>query len=224
MIDNSYKDLESEKQLSTVTELLKAQTKQYEQMQEHNHAVMKMRHDHKNFIIGLISELESGDADEAKNLLKEQLNLLAQPGEFDFNNIVSAVVKAKSDQALQYDISIDFQYSELHKIQIPSVDIAIILGNALDNAIEATQKTSKENNVIHTIVKVNRDLLVIIINNPVSKNVDVTNLISTKRNNGTKGFGIASIEEIAQKYDGEVIFKCENCIFETNIVMRNINE
>lgn len=221
LIDHSYKESEKEKQLSTVTELLQAQAKQYEQMQEHNNTVMKLRHDQKNFIIGLISELESGEIATAKNALKNQLDLLKKPDEFEFNNIVSAVLKTKSEYASKVDVQIDFQYSELHKIQASAVDIAIILGNALDNAIEATQATGKENRIIHTIVKVNHDLIVIIIKNPVAKDVDVTNLISTKRNDGSKGFGIASIKELVKKHDGEVIFKCQNMIFETNIVMRN---
>lgn len=224
LIDHSYKESEKEKQLSTVAELLQAQAKQYEQMQVHNNTVMKLRHDQKNFIIGLISELENGEMNTAKNALKNQLDLLKKPDEFEFNNIVSAVVKTKSDYASKFDIQIDFQYSELHKIQTSAVDIAIILGNALDNAIEATQSTSKANSIIHTVVKVNHDLIVIIIKNPVLKDVDVTNLISTKRNDGSKGFGIASIKELVKKHDGEVIFKCQNLVFETNIVMRNVNE
>ena len=224
LINNSYKESEKEKQLATVTELLQAQATQYEQMQEHNQEVMKIRHDQKNFIIGLISELENGSVDNTKHLLKNQLNILKRSDDFDFNNIVSAVVKTKSNHAGRYGITIDFQYSELHRLQISPVDIAIILGNALDNAIEATQKTSNADKIIHTLVKINRDLIVIIIRNPTEKPVDISNLISTKRNNGTQGFGIASIEELTKKHDGEVIFKCDNLLFETNIIMRNIKE
>lgn len=149
---------------------------------------------------------------------------MKRPDKFDFNDIVSTVVKTKADYAGQHGIEIDFQYSGLHKIQIPPVDIAIILGNALDNAIEAVQRITDGDRTIHAIVKTNNNLLVIVIKNPTPKAVDVTNLISTKRNNGTRGFGIASIEELTKKHGGEVIFKCEDLTFETNIIMRNINE
>ena len=94
-----------------LTELLNAQTKQYEQMQEHNQEVMKIRHDQKNFLIGIISELESGNVDATKKLLKEQLDTLKRPDKFDFNDIVSTVVKTKADYAGQHGIEIDFQYS-----------------------------------------------------------------------------------------------------------------
>ena len=222
LIDNSYKESEREKKLTIVTELLHAQGEQYEQMQQHNHRVMKMRHDQKNFILGLLSLLESGDTTSAEALLKRELDMLKKPDEYDFNNIVSAVVKAKSDHASSHGITIDFKYSELHKIQISAVDIAIILGNALDNAIESTQKTEGVDKTIRLIVKINQDLIVIIIKNPTKEPVNTANLISTKRNNGSRGFGIAGIEELTKKYDGEAIFRCENLIFETNIVMRNM--
>lgn len=221
LIDNSYKESEIEKKLTTVTELLHAQGEQYEQMQQHNHRVMKMRHDQKNFILGLLSLLESGDTASAEALLKRELDILKKPDEYDFSNIVSAVVKAKSDRASSHGIAIDFKYSELHKIQISAVDIAIILGNALDNAIESTQKTEGVDKTIRLIVKICQDLIVIIIKNPTKEPVNTANLISTKRNNGSRGFGIAGIEELTKKYDGEAIFRCEDLTFETNIVMRN---
>lgn len=222
LIDNSYKESEREKKLTAVTELLHAQSEQYEQMQQHNHRVMKMRHDQKNFILGLLSLLESGDAAAAEALLKRELDMLKKPDEYDFNNIVSAVVKTKSDWASSHGVAIDFKYSELHKIQISAVDIAIILGNALDNAIESTQKTEGVDKTIRLIVKINQDLIVIIIKNPTKEPVNTANLISTKRNNGSRGFGIAGIEELTKKYEGEVIFRYEDLTFETNIVMRNV--
>ena len=222
LIDNSYKESEREKKLTAVTELLHAQSEQYEQMQQHNHRVMKMRHDQKNFILGLLSLLESGDAAAAEALLKRELDMLKKPDEYDFNNIVSAVVKTKSDWASSHGVAIDFKYSELHKIQISAVDIAIILGNALDNAIESTQKTEGVDKTIRLIVKINQDLIVIIIKNPTKEPVNTANLISTKRNNGSRGFGIVGIEELTKKYEGEVIFRYEDHAFETNIVMRNV--
>ena len=224
LIDNSYKESEKEKQVIVLTELLQAQTKQYELMQAHNREVMKIRHDHKNFLIGIISELEGGNIEFAKGLLEGQLDVLKRPDRFDFNDIVSAVVKTKSDHANRVGVEIDFEYSGLHKIQISSVDLAIILGSALDNAIEAAQNVTDREKRVRTVVKVNHDLLVIVIKNPTEKQICVSRPISTKRNNGAFGFGIVGIEELAKKYGGEAIFRCDDLTFETNIILRNVNE
>ena len=224
LIDNSYKEATKQARIQTVTELLQTQAKHYRQLNEHNHTVMKLRHDQKNFIIGLLSQLEGGDTEGAKLQLREQLDALKKPDEVDFSNIISAIVKTKSDSAAKQGVTIDFQYSELHHIKPSLVDIAIILGNALDNAIEATLKATAQSRVIHTIVKVNRDFIVIIIKNPTEKHVNTNSLVSTKRDGGIHGFGIASIEELTRKHGGEVLFKSEGLTFETNIILKNRNE
>ncbi|MGM9642037.1 MAG: GHKL domain-containing protein [Eubacteriales bacterium] len=66
--------------------------------------------------------------------------------------------------------------------------------------------------------------IVIIIKNNVVANVDINNLHTTKRERGKHGFGIASIKQLVEKYEGDVAFTCENLIFETRIMLRNCND
>ena len=225
LIDRSYKDAEKDKQLTTVTELLAAQSAQYEQLQTHNQEILKIRHDHKNFILGLLTELNNQNIDGIKSTLLSEYEFLSQPNELDTkHSVISTVVKMKYYYAQSRGITIDFEYHELHKINISSIDIAIILGNALDNAIEATERVENRYKFIQIIAKVNHNVIVMIIKNPVIENIDPNHLISTKRGDGSFGYGVESMRHLAQKHDGEIIFTCEGKIFETNIIIRNVNE
>ena len=222
IIDNTYKNEEKEKQIATAQELIRAQAEQYNQLQEHNKTVLKIRHDQKNFMIGLISELKNNNVEIALDALQKELNLLTNQSERNHgNNVISAVINAKSQIAQKDNIKINLAYNEIGKVIISSIDVAIILGNALDNAIESTRKIEADIKMIDVMIKVNNDLIVIAIKNPVSNAVDTNNLISTKRDNGTYGFGIASMKEIATKYGGDVLLSCEHSQFNTRIVLRN---
>lgn len=225
LIDRSYKEAEKDKQLTLVTGLLTAQVAQYEQLQTHNQEILKIRHDHKNFILGLVTELDNQNYDGIRTTLLSEYECLSQPSELDTkHSVIATVVKMKSAYAKTLGITIDFEYHELHKINISAIDIAIILGNALDNAIEAVERVEDTDKHINILAKVNHNVIVIIIKNPVAETVNPERMISTKRGDGSFGYGVESMKRLAKKHDGEIIFTCENRVFETNIVIRNPNE
>lgn len=225
LIDRSYKDAEKDKQITLITGLLTVQSEQYEQLQTHNQEILRIRHDHKNFILGLLTELHNQNFDGIRRTLLAEYEGLSQPSELESNqSVISTVVKMKSAYAQLRGITIDFEYHELYRISISAIDIAIILGNALDNAIEATEKTGDTDRHIRVIAKVNHNVIVIVIKNPVADAVDPNHLVSTKRGNGSSGYGVESMKHLASKHGGEIIFTCEDKIFETNIVIRNSDE
>jgi len=98
-----------------------------------------------------------------------------------------------------------------------------VLGNAVDNAMEAVDKVfSLERRRIYVSAKIKNNLLVIVLKNPVSVPVDVHNLNTTKANPFMHGYGVIGMKSIVQKYAGEITFTCENLVFETYILLRNI--
>lgn len=225
LIDRSYKDAEKDKQLTLVTGLLTAQAAQYEQLQTHNQEILKIRHDHKNFILGLLTELDNQNYDGIRTTLLSEYECLSQPSELETkHSVIATVVKMKSAYAKTLGITINFEYHELHKINISAIDIAIILGNALDNAIEAAERVEDTAKHINILAKVNHNVIVMVIKNPVAETVNPERMISTKRGDGSFGYGVESMKRLAKKHDGEIIFACENRVFETNIVIRNPNE
>ena len=225
LIDRSYRDAEKDKQLAIVSGLLAVQSEQYEQLQTHNQEILKIRHDHKNFILGLLAELDDQNYTGIRDTLLSEYEFLSQPSELATkHSVIATVVKMKSDYAKSLGITIDFEYHELHKINISAIDIAIILGNALDNAIEATEQVEDDNKHIRILAKVNHNVIVMVIKNPVAETVDPNRLVSKKRGDESFGYGVESMKRLAAKHGGEIIFACEDKVFETNIIIRNADE
>lgn len=225
IVDTTYQNAEKEQQLFIVKELLNAQTNQYEQMQAQSQQILKTKHDYKNFLLGLISELENENYSASIDFLKDEYRKLTLYGEFScMNNIVLAVIKMKTQVAENRGITIQTNYRELDKIKISLIDVAIILGNALDNAIEATEKTNNLKKEIDVTINIKNDLVIITIRNPVENDVNTDHLVSSKRNDGSFGYGISSMRSIATKYHGEVLLLCKDKAFQTTIYLRNSND
>lgn len=221
LIDHIYRDAEKDKQLSMARELVHSQQEQYQQLLTHNETVLKIRHDQKNFVIGLLSELDGDRLDNVRTALRDEYELLTAPGEHG-NNIVDAVVSAKREAMTKDGIALDTGYQSVQSIAVSPIDLAILLGNALDNAIEAIRRLPEgTERIIRLNVKVHNDQLLISIKNPVAEAVDVNNPVSSKRGDGNMGFGILSMKSIAAKYGGQVILNCADGIFETHILMKN---
>ena len=222
IIDTMYKSLDKDKKLTASQELIQSQTHQYQQLLDHNKNVLKIQHDHKNFLIGMISELERGNIEGVLSTLKEAQETVTYTNKIAENsNIITTVIKAKASVSEQSSISIDVEYGDMKSINISSIDLAIIFGNALDNSIEALQRICIPQKIIHIFIQITNDLIIMSIKNPVSENIDTNKIVSSKRKNGVSGIGLLSMKQLASKYGGEVILTCENLIFETYIVLRN---
>ncbi len=222
-IDDIYEAITNKEKLNLAQNLIKQQEKQYAELYSNSQEVRKLRHNHKNFLIGVLNEIEKGNFDNIKNTLNSELNILntapvteAQTGNATFDSLLNYKVA----QAHQYGIKFEFEFQKMSKVNFSDIELAVLIGNAIDNAIEATAKVENINDrVIEFIAKVNNSQLVINIINPTDKEIDVFNLSTDKKDALNHGFGVLTMMQIAQKYDGDVIFNCENQKFETIIYL-----
>ena len=223
-IDSLYKNAVNESRMGAALELIEAQRDQYQTMLEHNRDIMKIEHDNKNFCIGLISDLKEGRVDSAIDKLTEAHNISAEKQALS-GDVISSIVSIKRKIALEKNVDIIYNHSHKGELFVQATDLAIVLGNALDNAIEACCKVeSQEKKTVELFVTFKNGSIVMVIKNPVSSKVDVSALTSNKNNAKYHGYGIISMKQIAEKYNGEVVFSCENDLFTTSIILKNIAE
>ena len=88
------------------------------------------------------------------------------------------------------------------------MDLYVMLGNALDNAIEAVRKIKEEEKrVISMRVYAKEDLIILQIENTCLEETSVPedgNLSTTKSDKNYHGYGIGSIRKIVEKYNGSL--------------------
>ncbi len=91
--------------------------------------------------------------------------------------------------------------------QISEVDMCSILGNALDNAIEAQLKLPVNDRIIGISIQSDEDVLDIVIKNAIAESVlQHQGLEYTSKKSSRHGYGIKIIKETVQQLDGTLDF------------------
>uniref|UniRef100_UPI0020404553 ATP-binding protein n=1 Tax=Mediterraneibacter agrestimuris TaxID=2941333 RepID=UPI0020404553 len=110
--------------------------------------------------------------------------------------------------------------------QLPfsNVDISILLGNSIDNAIEAAGKVKKGKNVKIYMVY-DKNILLITITNPFVGTLikDSQGVIkTTKKDKDNHGFGLESIRRVVEKYHGSVVIEDTDNQFVLKVMLVNL--
>ena len=105
------------------------------------------------------------------------------------------------------------------KLKINYGDVGILLGNLLDNAIEACEKTKES--FIDLKIKYVKNTIFISISN--SKNSEKVNIESTsKEDKENHGYGIYNIRNIVRQYGGFIEFHDRGNVFEISLSLNGI--
>lgn len=224
IIDKQNDYIATKEKLKYTETHMSTQISHYEELYKYQNELRKYRHDSTNRNLAVIGLIRSEKYAEALNELTNTNEMFEREyNEFVFTNnpVIDSVIRAKKISANSKDITLVVHPQLPLQINIDPIEISVIIGNALDNAIEATVQVNDAPKEILLEIATNHNDLTIGVTNPVVNDVDVNNLTSTKKNKLNHGFGLASIEYIAQKYHGHVFYTCENKQFEISIIMKN---
>ncbi|MDR0943589.1 MAG: ATP-binding protein [Ruminococcus sp.] len=170
----------------------------------------------------IIALSKAGKHDEITALLRDKTALMDSfsPERFCDNEAVNALITYYSNIARSEGIEVTY------KLQIPSqagriagVDLSRIIGNMLENAIEACRLMEYGAKKIRLRSMISGDMLVIGMNNSFDgeyKSDPEGDFFSRKRESGI-ATGLRSIRSVAEKYNGSVKFEADDRIFKTSV-------
>lgn len=173
----------------------------YKSIQQQEKQVRQLRHDLRNHLAVAQSLLEQGNIPYAVSYLNEITGSPALQGikRFCDNETANVVLTAKAEAMDRAGITADFAVSLSKELPIADTDLAALLGNALDNAIEGIE--GAENKTITLRCKTDKGLLMLRVENPIGGFVN-SDFTTTKADKVTHGFGIPGMREIAERYHG----------------------
>ena len=185
--------------------------------------VRRTRHDIKNHMIYL-QELLAENPDEAKKFLKEYLgenidnkSELSKSG----NLAVDALINYKNIIAREKGITIHLESRIPAELPYESTDLSIILGNLLDNAMEATEKLENEKDIFVSLLY-QKEKMLIKVQNPYTgdlKKDRAGNYISEKKDRENHGIGLKSVRKVVEKYEGVTEIHTEDQTFEVYVIL-----
>lgn len=188
-------------------EIISKSTKEQKKMMAEFH---EEKHNLTNELITLKNGIEMSDKEAAiKNLNKiiKSSNItenICSSG----NSTVDAIVNFKYAVAKESEIKFLLKIFIPEEMPINQCDLGVVLGNAIDNAIEATKECSTNEKVIEIVLGVKKEALIVIVKNPYEHQLNMDrsgNILSTKKEKKRHGFGLNSINRITEEYDGAMI-------------------
>ena len=191
--------------------LLKQQNKAYEEQmsilklsEERLHA---LQHDLKNHLLAIerISTMNDRNAMETymDDLFSEAeaSSMFAETG----NYIIDAFLNSKLANAKNLGVNVETDLKISRELNMPPTDISIILGNLLDNAVEASTKCRKRK-AIKIVMREDCGKLYLRMINTYQGKIRVYRgmILSNKPNRGNHGIGLKNVQEVVDKYHGEM--------------------
>jgi len=179
------------------------------------------RHDYHNHIQAMLALTDSPE--EMKSYLwtlnadLTQVDTVLKTG----NVMVDAILNSKLSLIKAKKIAVNAKAAVPPELKISEIDLCVIIGNLLDNAMEACLRQNEESErFIRIYIGILKKQLYISVTNSVGGEVKKSGrfYLSTK-NSESHGFGLMRVDRIAAKYDGYVNRQNEPGVFATEVML-----
>lgn len=195
---------------------------QYSQEVQELYANMRgWRHDYHDHLQALKAYLDNQDTTGARQYLDELEDKLdaVDPLVHSGNAMLDAIVNAKLTLAERLQIPVNEKVIVGNTPLIKDVDLVVILGNLLDNAIEAiSEQPAGEKRQLRLYIGIVKQQFYISVTNtrPADQVIDYQ-YASTKSDK--RGLGIRRVNKLVAKYDGMINRQYEDEVFVTEIAI-----
>lgn len=180
----------------------------YQTLSDTYAANAKLFHDFHNHIDILHRYLSMGNTNEAISYLEDlrsPVQTITQTvwvGDEAVDYLINSKIANAMSKHIQVNTNIEFP----RHTNIRSIDLVAILGNLLDNALEATENAEDSLRFINLIIRRINDMLVIKVENGCGIAPAVTDgdLQTSKTDKNLHGWGLKSVRTVAEHYDGTI--------------------
>lgn len=196
--------------------------KHYEEVQNIYREMRGWKHDYHNHIQTMKAYRklnEDTKLDEYLDDLDDDLtnvDTLIKSG----NVMVDAILNSKLSLARSREININAKAAVPSELSISEIDLCIILGNLLDNAMEACLKLpNEEDRHMRVYIDIKRNQLYISVTNTSGGNAHKQNGRYLSGKGGNHGFGLMRVDRLIDKYGGYIKRRDEEGAFSTEILL-----
>ena len=185
----------------------------------------RVRHDLNGYLVDLKAAIQSGRIEEAElkidHILKQNQiyrNEVSRSG----NLVIDALINYK--YSLTQKEGIDMKCYVLIPEQIPfdGEDLCIILGNLIDNAMEAVTSLPERQRYMEVSVSQVKGNLSIMVKNPYEGDIKRNGsgqIQTSKQDSLNHGIGLSSVKRSVDKYNGELLTEYGDGMFKATVLL-----
>ena len=209
----SYEKLTNSLNEQFKIETFKEKTKSYEKelkyMNEQISLLRKYKHDEKNHFLSIRGLIQEKSDEKALEYIDSLLDFYTSEDNYikTKNEVLNSILNYKIKKMKDNKIKINTDIRIRETIPLSDYHLSIILGNLIDNAIEAQMKIDEEKRNIDIKIIDEKNKFIIKLDNSYNGKIkqDDKDFITTKEDSQNHGIGIKNVKEILEKYNG--VFK-----------------
>ncbi len=217
-----------EANMGYINRTLDTQRDQYRELTEGIAKTRAARHDMRHQVAVLGRYCADGEYEKLAEYIAQLTNSLARETEvlYCHNYAVNAIVNHYFADCIDKEITLDAKLDiPAESGQIKDIDLCIIMGNLLENAVEACQFIKDEERFIRVRAKIKGNFLVIVVKNSfdgIYQKSKVTDGGYLSRKRSEEGVGLTSVKAICDNYNGLMKIQISEKTWEVSVLMEKI--
>lgn len=185
----------------------------------------RIRHDLNSYLVDLKAAIQYGKLDEASSKIDDILdsnkiykNEISRTG----NLVIDSLINYKFSLAQKEGIDMKCYVFVPDRLPFDGADLCIILGNLLDNAMEAVGCFPTGHRYMSVSVTLVKGSLSIMVENPYQGEVmedSASHIVTSKQDKKNHGIGLDSVQRTVKKYNGELLLDYKNGLFKAMVLL-----
>ncbi len=209
----------SEKKLAAFQNAIVEQ--HYAEVENMYRKMREWRHDYHNHIQALATMLEQGDIEKAREFLYEihdtltKVDTVLKTG----NTMVDAILNSKISLMYSKNIRVDATAKVPAELTVKDIDLCVIIGNLLDNAMEACEKLPEGSRFIRIYISVKGNHLYMSFTNSAGKKQEKVGMLFRSTKGVLGGIGLSRVDSLVSQYGGYVTRASEDGGYTTEVIL-----
>jgi len=204
--------------------MLKTQVDHYRKLNDAHHDMRTVRHDISNNLLAISGMLEKGFVPDAVERINEINNNVSKSANIIDTGLpaIDAILNSKITMAVDHCINIKYEVILNAELTIDQFEVALLLANALDNAIEGILRSSAVERDIRLDFVSGSDYVSILVENHSSGPIN-EGFRTSKSQKANHGYGLRQMKAIAEKYNGDLhpSYNSETGMFKLEVLLKN---
>ena len=205
--------------------LIDMKSEQYNMITEKIEKTRKSRHDIHHHINVVYQLAKENKIEQLIEYLEEynKIDSTKEPMVYCNNSTVDAILNHYILLAKDNGIEVHLNVALPEELKIRDTDLCIVIGNLLENAIEASKK--EKNKRIKLRINRSNEYICMLVSNLYNGEIKKghSGYYSRKREFKDTGIGLSSVSAVVEKYDGRMEVDHTNGEFNVFIMMANIS-
>ena len=203
---------------------IKMQEKYYLAVEENHAKVRLLQHDMRNQINAITTMFEEKQMENLGQYLKEiggqvnQIEKIIVTG----NSSIDTILNIKISELIGYDVKVSTNILLPKGIRMDFCEAATLLGNLLDNVMDECLQLPKEKREAKIQISYTNHIMFIRISNPMAVAEKQLPLKSEKTDSELHGFGMKSVQQVVDQFNGTIKLIAQDYLFQISIVLYNV--